>query len=286
MLNNSLNKKPIIGIIGGAGPDAAIDIQLKLSMLMKLKLKAFRDQDYYGVITNNDTQIPDRSDAVLVPGNQNLVNLYIQRALTLERMDISILIVACNTAHAFFDAIQSAINVKLLNIIEETARFFSLTYPAVKEVGLLATLGTLRTQIYQETFNKFGIKIVSCDDPIQLRVHQAIYGVKAGYITLFDDEDEDEQLHLNHLYQIYARHSPNKSSIKPVAPQQLALDNIQAKNVQHTILGCTELPLIINQKLYKNHVLIDPNSIIADSAINYCSMLESEYHAIPKCSII
>ena len=154
MLNNSLKKKPIIGIIGGAGPDATIDIQLKLSKLMKLKLKAFRDQDYYGVITNNDTQLPDRSDALLIPGIKILLIYIYKERLLWKKMDISILIIACNTAHAFFEAIQTAINVRLLNIIEETARFFALTYPAVKEVGLLATLGTLRTQIYQETFNK------------------------------------------------------------------------------------------------------------------------------------
>ena len=63
-MNNPPNKikslikiRPIIALTGGAGPDAAIDLQMKLSCAMKEKLNISFDQEHYRVIIDNNTQI-------------------------------------------------------------------------------------------------------------------------------------------------------------------------------------------------------------------------------------
>jgi hypothetical protein len=60
MLQNLIKPKPVIAVIGGAGPDAAIDLQVKLSRAMKKKLNISFDQEHYRVIIDNNTDIPNR----------------------------------------------------------------------------------------------------------------------------------------------------------------------------------------------------------------------------------
>ncbi|MCR9192961.1 MAG: amino acid racemase [Gammaproteobacteria bacterium] len=270
-------RNPIIGIIGGTGPDATIDIQLKIARQMKAKLQITKDQDYFGVIVNNDCQIADRSHAIL--GNhQELLQLYAKRARELENLGADILIVACNTVHIFLNELQSMVTTKILNIVEETAKYFTAVYPEISRVGILSTLGTSKSGIYQNIFSNYGIEVVSCDFDILKKVHQAIYGIKAGYIddsNLLSIENRDT------LKTIYSNCGADKTfALKTISsPRTLiieALQNIKNKGVFHTILGCTDLPLAIISAQYKQQVLIDPNLILASSAVDYCISCKNE----------
>ena len=158
----------------------------------------------------------------------------------------------------------------MLNIIIETAQYFVNTYPNIKKVGLLSTLGTLNSKIYQTTFLKYGIEVVLLDHNLQIKIHQAIYGIKAGYIS---NSDIEELTHKNKLNQIYTKFNANINNFEITSPQNLiieALNNIKDQGITHTILGCTELPLAIDQNNCKGQILIDPNKLISYSLINYC----------------
>ncbi len=261
-------QNPLIGIIGGTGPESTILMQKQLLEIMKKRLKPLKDQDYYGVIVDNNPQIIDRTVA-LKNNDKSIVQLYIKRARDLEHLGVNLIIISCNTAHAFFDKIQSALSIKILNLIEETVLHFVSTYPSVKIVGLLATLGTLNSKIYQEVFSRHGVKVIVCDEDIQLKVHQAIYGIKAGYTGNSLRGTAGPQ----NLYKIYKSFDKNLTFQEVKLPKRIisdALENIRLKSpqVQHIILGCTELPIIckISQQNYK---LIDPNKIIAESSVKY-----------------
>lgn len=122
-LQNLIKPRPIIALIGGAGPDAAIDLQVKLSCAMKKKLNISFDQDHYRVIVDNNTDIPNRDEALLSNGFSPLLT-YINSAKKLEEMGGDILIISCNTAHTYFNDIQKITSMKAINMIEETASFF------------------------------------------------------------------------------------------------------------------------------------------------------------------
>lgn len=261
--NATKKEKPIIGIIGGAGHDATIDIQIKISKSMKEKIIISRDQDYYGVITLNDSQLPDRTD-FLIQGGEPPNSIYIKKAKILEASGADVIILACNTAHAIIENIQASLNTNIINMIEEVAKFFLYHYPRIKKVGLLASLGTIHAKLYHNTFSKYGIEIVTCDGDMCKKVHQAIYAIKTGFI--------------NESYNIQPKHSQKAMVTKDLLyPQKLiisALECLRSQNIKHTILGCTELPLVVSSSIYRWQIIIDPNQIIADAAVNYCLKLE------------
>ena len=265
-------KWPVIGILGGAGPDAAIDIQFKISKFIKQRLHITRDQEHFGVIVNNDCQIPDRSTAIN-ENDRNILDIYIKRALQLEHMGANVLIIACNTAHAFLNDIQNFISIKVLNMIEETAKYCLHTYSGVKKIGVISTLGAHKSKIYSRVFAEYNLEVISGDEDYLNKAHQAIYAIKAGFKMNPDcNMVEGDQIKLLNL--IYRNSGLNGKFIDiNNTPKDLiieALNNIRYKDVHHTILGCTELPLAIGQCDYHQQVLIDPNVIIANSAIDYC----------------
>ena len=83
-----------IGIIGGMGPLATVDLYRRIV----LRTKAERDQDHIHVIIDSNTDIPDRTKAIIADGEDPTVEL-VKSAKRLEHAGADFLIMPCNTAH-------------------------------------------------------------------------------------------------------------------------------------------------------------------------------------------
>jgi len=129
-----------IGIIGGMGPLATADLFRKIICMTK----AASDQEHIHIVIDNNTEIPDRTRAILYGGATPLPALA-RSALKLEVMGADLLLMACNTAHYFYDQMQPFIHVPMLHMPEETA--FEVQRRGLTCVGLLATDGTCQTGI-------------------------------------------------------------------------------------------------------------------------------------------
>ncbi len=272
---NLIKSKPIIALIGGAGPDAAIDLQVKLSLAMKKKLNISFDQEYYRVIIDNNTDIPDRGNALLSNGLSPLLT-YVDSAKKLEEMGGDILIISCNTAHSYFNDIQKITSMKAINMIEETASFLYNYHTKIKKVGLLSTSATIQGNLYHKAFDKYKVEVVTPDFIHQNNVVQAIYGIKAGFldnIQLLSDFDKAK------LHNIYQHVSKIKSAVSILSPRDLLLSSIkyfEQQDIKAVILGCTEVPLALNRKKYNGDcILIDSTEILANATIDYAISLES-----------
>jgi aspartate racemase len=64
----------------------------------------------------------------------------------------------CSTAHAFLPAVQTQLDIPILHMVEETVRRTTVTWPAVRRVGILATSGTLHARLYQRELARQGIE--------------------------------------------------------------------------------------------------------------------------------
>lgn len=269
-----IKSRPIIAIIGGAGPDAAIDLQIKLSYIMKKKLDINFDQEHYRVIIDNNTSIPNRDEALLHNGPSPLL-AYINSVVNLEKMGCNILTISCNTAHSYFEEIQKITNMKLVNMIEETASFLCNRYKGLKRVGLLSTSATIQKKLYYNALNKYGIEVITPDVVHQNNVMQAIYGIKAGIIN--DKQLNDfNKAKLSDLYKYVLK---TKSDVIIKSPKQLlfnAIEHFEQQKVEMVILGCTEIPLALDRKKYKKGtILIDSTEILANAAVDYAISLEN-----------
>ena len=98
---------------------------------------------------DSNTNISDRT-AALLHGGADPVPEMVKSAQRLESIDADLLIMPCNTAHNFYDAVASSVSIPVLHMIAITRD--ALKSRGVKCAGLLATDGTVQTGIYQRTF--------------------------------------------------------------------------------------------------------------------------------------
>ena len=225
-------KEKIIGIIGGMGPEATIDLFQKIVKHSPAK----QDQDHLRIIIDNNPKIPDRSKAILQKGENPLPEL-IATAQNLERAGANLIIMPCNTAHFFYDDLQKKINIPIIHMIKETALYIRKAFPNIQRISLFATKGTYKTMLYQTFLNKRDIETLIPTQDEQNKIMNIIYGIKAG----------------NRLDLL-------KKDILKLAENQIA------KNAQGIIAGCTEIPLILKNEDIDLPV-IDPTLVLAEKAI-------------------
>lgn len=222
--------KKTIGIIGGMGPLATVDLFNKIVSITPAK----SDNDHIRVVIDNNTNIPDRTSAILGKGSDPTSEL-VRAAVSLENMGADMLIMPCNTAHYFYDKITPFVKIPFISMIEETAK--EIKSKNIKTVGLLATSGTINSGVYSKMFEKYDIAEihpVGCD---QDAVMSVIYdGVKAGNYDI------------------------------DISGFKKAIESLIEQGAEYLVLGCTELPIAFEKFAIEANT-IDPTMILAQVAV-------------------
>jgi aspartate racemase len=167
-----------IGVLGGMGPEASADFYRRIVE----QTLATRDQDHLHVIVDSDPSVPDRT-AYLEGRGDDPVPALQRVARRLETAGAELLVMACNTAHAFHAQVAGSVEVPLVDWIEEAARAVARLHPPGSRIAVLATSGTLKTRLYQTALERCGLEARVPDRVLQEEVMAVIYGeagVKAG----------------------------------------------------------------------------------------------------------
>ncbi len=156
------------------------------------------------------------------------------------------MVVPCNTAHAFFAAIQPHLLIPIVNMLQETVEHLRVRHPDIRTVGLLATNGTLASRVYHNTAQVAHIDLLEPDEEHQQLVISSIYGKKGAK----------------------AGHMSGQCR----AELRVALEHLISRGAKAVILGCTELPLIFpEQESFEvaSHTvpLLDPTAILARKCV-------------------
>lgn len=222
--------KQTVGIIGGMGPLAACDLFRKLVEVEE----AATDQEHLRVCIDSNTEIPDRTEAILRGGDDPLPQL-VKSAVLLESMGANVLIMGCNTAHFYYDAILPHISVPFLNMLDESAR--AAAEAGIRTVGLLATDGTIESGVYERSFTAHGLDMEVPSPRLQRELMRLIYDeVKAGAA----------HPSLEHLL--------------------AAVEELRARGAETMVLGCTELPLVCDACDFPR---LDPTLLLACRAVEF-----------------
>lgn len=206
-----------VGLVGGLGPAATVDLYDKITRFTP----ANNDQEHFKVAVEQNPQVPDRTVYLLHGGVDPTLSLYAV-CKKLEKDGVDAIIIPCNTAHAYFPTILPHLSVPLIDMQQVTLEEIQAKFGDKVIIGLLATDGTIQSEIYHGKARTMGYTIVTPDPEFQKLVMESIYGkegVKAGFTT-----------GLCHEQLVKAAH-------------HLAKD----KNAKVLILGCTELPLILDE---------------------------------------
>lgn len=162
-----------LGVLGGMGPAATADF---LRVLAE-RTPAGTDQEHPRMIVYSHTVTPDRTTYILGKGPNP--NDYLKDGLeTLIKWGAELLCVTCNTAHYFIDGFRDQLSKPLVHIIDETIRKSAETSP--KGAWLTATLGTMKTGLYQKHAQNSGYTFRIPDPDMQVEIHDVTDMVKAG----------------------------------------------------------------------------------------------------------
>lgn len=203
-----------IGIIGGLGPEATVDYYRRIVDFFHQENLSLSTPE----IIIYSTDIAELFRLVGDGDREALVEWLAVKVRGLEAAGADFAVISANTPHIVFDRVSAKSPIPLLSIVEATrerARSMGL-----KRLGLLGTKFTMEANFFGSCLAKDGIAVLVPDEADQEFIHEKL--VKEIELGIFSDETRQGLL----------------SIIGRMAGDKL-LDGI--------ILGCTELPLILEQ---------------------------------------
>jgi len=239
-------KRGTIGILGGMGPDATAAF---FSMLVRLDA-APRDQDHLHIIVDSDPSIPDRT-RYLLEGGENPLPAMLSSARRLLAAGADVAGMPCMTAHAFLPNVRRNCTLRILSAFEETSRALHSFTPPIRALGILGTIGTRQTRLFETAMPDTTI-LWPDEETHRSKVMEAIYGkkgIKAGNLG-----EEPHRLLMQ-------------------AARQLI-----AQGADAIVAGCTEVPLVLSQRDFEIP-FIDPMEYLARALILAAKGVSRDYQS-------
>lgn len=239
---------PLIGILGGMGPQAGLDLAEKLTSLTRTE----GDRDHLPFILFSLPQmVSDRTAFLLGQQATNPAYAIADQFEKMASIGCTIAVMACNTAHAgpIFDVAldllrKKGITLRILHMVRETADYIVRTWPGIRRVGILGTQGTYKTGLYDQALRDAGLEAILPDAEIRQHIHDAIYSTTYGI-----------------------KACPGVVSEQAGARIRTAIRHLLDLGAEAVILGCTELPLAVRDKQMDGTWILDPARIIAEKLI-------------------
>ena len=249
-----IEKRKVIGIVGGMGPYAGLDLVKKIFDLTQ----ANQDQDHVPLtMISVPHKITDRTKFLeggtdINPGIE-ISNIVRQ----LSDQGASVIGMPCNTAHSskIIKEVYNSIpeGITFVNMVSEVIKFIKGEYPGIERVGILATPGTMNAGVYNKELINNDLKPVLLSKENQKKlIDQAIYDKDFGIKSI-------------------------SSPVHDIAKRKiyLAIESLIKNKAEVVILGCTELPIAVNATSVKTIPLIDSTMILARS------LLFKSNHTVP-----
>lgn len=239
---------PLIGILGGMGPQAGLDLAEKLTRMTQ----ATRDQDHLPfILFSLPEMVTDRTAYLLGKQPLNPAYAIAEQFESMAAAGCSIGVMACNTVHAgpIFDVAmelleEKGVKIRILNMVTETTAYIVQNWPRIRRVGILGTQGTYQTGLYNRALENAGLEAVLPNAGTRERIHDAIYSADYGI-----------------------KACPGAVSEEAGERIRTAIRQLAGHGAEAVILGCTELPLAVKDKRIDDIPVLDPATIVVEKLI-------------------
>lgn len=184
-----------LGVIGGMGPKAT---SVFFDSIVE-NTDANKDQDHINMVILNHATLPDRTNAIL-DGKDDLFLDSIRNDIELlEKAGVSNIAIPCNTSHYFYDKMQEMTDIHIINMVEETIKEIYAKYGENAKIGIMATNGTIKSDVYKKVCQQYGLQLYYPDEMIQEQVMDIIYNKVKRDLEV--DSKEIEDLVFNFIFQ-------------------------------------------------------------------------------------
>ena len=164
-----------IGVIGGVGPAATAEFLARVVAWTD----AATDQEHANLLVIQHSAIPDRTAFLVGHSSDDPGPVLVSDARRLESWGVASIVVPCNTASAFLDAMRAAVKIDVVDIIDAAAQ--DAVERGWSSVGILATAGTMASGAYSDALAARGVSAIAPRESAQQAVTALIYeDVKAG----------------------------------------------------------------------------------------------------------
>ena len=167
---------PVIGVLGGMGPEATIDLMRRVMAATPAK----DDADHIHLLVDQNPKVPSRIQALIERTGPSPTDELVRMARNLEAAGATVLAIACNTAHAYAGEIAGSVSIPLLDMVALTAEEIAVRPLKHRRVGMLASTAVLQLGLYERAFEASGIETRYPRPDEQEQVLGLIKAVKAG----------------------------------------------------------------------------------------------------------
>ncbi len=222
-----------IGILGGMGPSASAAMYQKIILICQEQYQAVQDTDYPKIMLYS-LPLTGFDETGIVDD----VHVFQQLQVGISKLvsaGSDVIVMACNTVHVFYNQLQAQCPVPIVHMVEETVQVVA----GYKTVAVLSSETTAKTELYVNALRAQGSHVVIPSASQQMVVTSVITHVMAGVQTNADVQD-----------------------------LQVICDNLRAKGATAIVLGCTELPLVL-QQVHLELPLYDATSIVSTALLKH-----------------
>jgi len=167
----------VVGILGGMGPEATVDLMQRIIRLTP----AQDDGDHIRCIVDNNPKVPSRIKAIIEGTGEDPGPAMAEMSRRLESWGADFLVIACNTAHHYYRAVQQAVRIPVIHLIELVVQHVADHFPEHRRVGILASPAVAMTGLYTAPCKRLGLVDVWPDADHQARLLAVIKAIKKGH---------------------------------------------------------------------------------------------------------
>ena len=221
-----------VGVVGGMGSYATVGFFKRLVDAFPARYEWERPR----IIIDNRCTMPSRVRAILYDEKrEELVRQLAESVRNLVGAGCSHVFLACNTSHVFLDEVRALVPDEgrcIVDMIELLA--VDAAHLGVERVFLLASEGTNASGIYQNRFGRHGVQVVPAGDEMQVHLREFIEEVK-------------------------------QNTVDATVKREFA-EFVRDLDVPYVVLGCTELPLLVDGSI-DGVKLLDPMQAAIDHMV-------------------
>jgi aspartate racemase len=199
-----------IGILGGMSYESTLKYY---DLILQKYFELFNDYHYPEIVIFS-LNFQKLIDYELGDDKEKYIEYLMSGIRSLEKSGVSFIVIAANSPHAVYKELENYSVAPLLSIVEATAN--KASQENMKKLLLLGIKFTMQSTFYQDYCKKLSIEVITPLDEEQDEINTMIFDELV--IGLFKQESKKRIIQI-----------------------------INGYKVDGVILGCTELPLILNQ---------------------------------------
>lgn len=220
-----------VGLVGGISWVSTIDYYKLINEGVNKKLGGLQFAECL-IYSLNFGDIQEKTWA-------NSYELLLNACLSLQKSGVDAIVLCANTAHLYADEIEKEINLPLIHIGTETAK--AITKEKITTIGLLGTSFSMEMDFYKDRLKSFGLNVLI-------------------------PEKQETRDYIQHVL----KEELGRGIINPDSKQNYIkiANELIARGAEGIILGCTEIPLLIDQSHFSVPVF-DTTKIHSEAIVNF-----------------